>query len=143
MIIKLNVAEEYLGKPLKNVVFIAGYVNGSTRGFACQLLLYFLTHCRRPPWLVPEVQAALESFTRIKVNIVFHPNAISRAQDAMRAPCVDYVHVCSCLFMSIPVRSYLFTSFHASFPDVLSCLFTLVSCCLAPPARSFRAPSQV
>ena len=89
MILKLCVAADYLDKPLKNTLFIAGYVNGSTRGFTCQILLYFLLHCKRSPWDVVEVKAALDSFCRLKVNIVHHVGPISRHEDAMRVPDVD------------------------------------------------------
>ena len=71
-------------KILSNEVFHAGYVQGQTRGFCCQLGLYFLLNCHRDPWSVPEIQAAVLSFTRLKTTFVIYESALARGTDSLR-----------------------------------------------------------
>lgn len=83
--LKLCVGEQFTSRSLGKELFIAGYVNGSTRGAAVTLLTYMLTQCKRRPFDLPEVQAFLLSASRLKATFVVYKNSKLRARDAWRA----------------------------------------------------------
>ena len=82
--IKACVTPASCDKILSNEVFHAGYVQGQTRGFCCQLGLYFLLNCPRDPWDVPEIKAAVLSFTRLKTTFVIYATPLARSTDSLR-----------------------------------------------------------
>jgi hypothetical protein len=84
--LKLCISESFTGKQLGKEMFIAGYVNGSTRGSAAVLLAYMLTQCVKTPWHLEEVRKFMESAARIKATFVVYRDARTRAIDAWRAP---------------------------------------------------------
>ena len=84
--LKLCISANYTNRNLGREMFIAGYVNGSTRGTGAMLLAYMLTQCVKSPWHLPEVRKFMESVARIKVTFVVYCDARSRAIDAWRAP---------------------------------------------------------
>ena len=51
-------------------LFHSGYSQGQTRGFVFTLACYLLTQLSVAPWDVPQIQAALDSFTRLKITHV-------------------------------------------------------------------------
>lgn len=74
-------------------LFHSGYSQGQTRGFVCTLACFLLMQLPFEPWSVPEIQAALESFTRIKVTYVVYPNSLARSMDSLGP---NYQIGCSC-----------------------------------------------
>ena len=84
--LQLCISANYTNRNLGREMFIAGYVNGSTRGTGAMLLAYMLTQCVKSPWHLPEVRKFMESVARIKVTFVVYCDARSRAIDAWRAP---------------------------------------------------------
>jgi hypothetical protein len=84
--LKLCISSNYTNRNLGREMFIAGYVNGSTRGTGAMLLAYMLTQCVKSPWHLPEVRKFMESVARIKATFVVYCDARSRAIDAWRAP---------------------------------------------------------
>ena len=83
--LKLCISANYTNRNLGREMFIAGYVNGSTRGTGAMLLAYMLTQCVKSPWHLPEVRKFMESVARIKATFVVYCDARSRAIDAWRA----------------------------------------------------------
>ena len=85
MALKLCVGEAFTDRPLNRELFVAGYVNGSTRGAAAVLLTYMLTQCSKRAFDVPQVRAFLLSASRLKATFVVYSDGRLRARVAWRA----------------------------------------------------------